>query len=417
MKNFVLGAVFFYLTTSFLSVSIEPSFMYLNCLFAGVLFLISIPYFLKNNFVNYQFLRLLSLYYLAALFSIFFGFVALYVLEFEKIAFFDIELYGRIFNVILFSILSLSIVSLCDYKNYLTVRLVLLCYCVGCALLILTGYWQALSLYLGIGTFPFETRNWVHGFNKTDYDIEARLTGIAAEPSYFVPFVLDFIILSLIVFKSRSLKIIAFTFGIFAMMLSFSPSGYASTFLAFFLAMLFFVRPNSRTIKYLVAFIITMPFLLLLLISKVKNLGYVFDRLSNLSADGRFKSIYETLMQFFDSNIINLLFGYGVTNFKVATQYTDYSALMTSNNLFADVLVEMGVVGFALIVILLSSLFFSIYKSSINNFQKFLTYALFFDLLSTSMIRADYSTSRFFIIIAIIFLLSKYDIYKKRVVK
>ncbi|EIB7036708.1 O-antigen ligase family protein [Acinetobacter baumannii] len=417
MKNFVLGAVFFYLTTSFLSVSIEPSFMYLNYLFAGVLFLISIPYFLKNNFVNYQFLRLLSLYYLAALFSIFFGFVALYVLEFEKIAFFDIELYGRIFNVILFSILSLSIVSLCDYKNYLTVRLVLLCYCVGCALLILTGYWQALSLYLGIGTFPFETRNWVHGFNKTDYDIEARLTGIAAEPSYFVPFVLDFIILSLIVFKSRSLKIIAFTFGIFAMMLSFSPSGYASTFLAFFLAMLFFVRPNSRTIKYLVAFIITMPFLLLLLISKVKNLGYVFDRLSNLSADGRFKSIYETLMQFFDSNIINLLFGYGVTNFKVATQYTDYSALMTSNNLFADVLVEMGVVGFALIVILLSSLFFSIYKSSINNFQKFLTYALFFDLLSTSMIRADYSTSRFFIIIAIIFLLSKYDIYKKRVVK
>lgn len=417
MKNFVLGAVFFYLTTSFLSVSIEPSFMYLNYLFAGVLFLISIPYFFKNNFVNYQFLRLLSLYYLAALFSIFFGFVALYVLEFEKIAFFDIELYGRIFNVILFSILSLSIVSLCDYKNYLTVRLVLLCYCVGCALLILTGYWQALSLYLGIGTFPFETRNWVHGFNKTDYDIEARLTGIAAEPSYFVPFVLDFIILSLIVFKSRSLKIIAFTFGIFAMMLSFSPSGYASTFLAFFLAMLFFVRPNSRTIKYLVAFIITMPFLLLLLISKVKNLGYVFDRLSNLSADGRFKSIYETLMQFFDSNIINLLFGYGVTNFKVATQYTDYSALMTSNNLFADVLVEMGVVGFALIVILLSSLFFSIYKSSINNFQKFLTYALFFDLLSTSMIRADYSTSRFFIIIAIIFLLSKYDIYKKRVVK
>jgi hypothetical protein len=417
MKNFVLGAVFFYLTTSFLSVSIEPSFMYLNYLFAGVLFLISIPYFFKSNFVNYQFLRLLSLYYLAALFSIFFGFVALYVLEFEKIAFFDIELYGRIFNVILFSILSLSIVSLCDYKNYLTVRLVLLCYCVGCALLILTGYWQALSLYLGIGTFPFETRNWVHGFNKTDYDIEARLTGIAAEPSYFVPFVLDFIILSLIVFKSRSLKIIAFTFGIFAMMLSFSPSGYASTFLAFFLAMLFFVRPNSRTIKYLVAFIITMPFLLLLLISKVKNLGYVFDRLSNLSADGRFKSIYETLMQFFDSNIINLLFGYGVTNFKVATQYTDYSALMTSNNLFADVLVEMGVVGFALIVILLSSLFFSIYKSSINNFQKFLTYALFFDLLSTSMIRADYSTSRFFIIIAIIFLLSKYDIYKKRVVK
>lgn len=413
MKNIVLASVFFYLATSFLSVSIEPTFKYINYFFAGILFLISTPYYLRDNLVNYQFWKLLSLYYIAALFSICFGFVVLYVFEFEKTAFLDVQLYGRLLNIILFSTLSLTIVSLCGYKNYFTVRQILLFYSIGCALLILTGYWQALSLYFGIGTFPFETRSWVHGFNKNDYDIEARLTGIAAEPSYFVPFVLDFIILSLIVFKSRFFKISAFIFGAVVMVLSFSPSGYASTFLAFFLAMILFIKPNSKTFKYLIAFLIISPVLFLLLIDKIKNIGYILDRLVNLSEDGRFKSIYEVLMQFFDSNIINLLFGYGVTNFQVASQYTEYSFLVTSNNLYVDVLVEMGVIGLILIVGLLFLLFLNIYKSSNHNFQKFIAYALYFDLLVTSMIRADYSTSRFFIVIALIFLISKYDIDKK----
>ncbi|PJG42965.1 hypothetical protein XA39_10070 [Acinetobacter tandoii] len=413
MKNLVLIAVFFYLMTSFLSVSIEPMFMYVNYFFAGILILLTLPYLFKSKFLNYPFFKLISLYYFAASFSIFFGFVALYALNFEKIAFFDVNLYGRIFNIILFSALSLIIVSFCGYKNYLTVRYVALFYCVGCAFLILTGYWQALSLYWGIGSFPFETRSWVHGFNKSDYDIEGRLTGIASEPSYFVPFVLDFIILSLIAFKRRFLKLSAFAFGAIAMLLSFSPSGYASTFFAFILAMLFFIKPNSSTIKYFSSFLIIAPFLFFMLIAKIKNLGYVFERLSNISEDGRFKSIYDTLIAFFDSNIVNILFGYGVTNFRVASQYTDYSFLMTSNNLFADVLVEMGVVGFFLMLILFFILFYNTYKSSINNYQKFLTYALFFDLLTTSMIRADYSTSRFFIMISLIFLLSKYDVYKR----
>lgn len=413
MKNFMLAAVFFYLTTSFFSVSIEPIFIYVNYFFAGLLFIISIPYFFKSNLLNYQFLKLLSFYYLAATFSIAFGFVFLYVYDFEKIAFIDINLYGRIFNIVLFSLLSWIIVSLCAYKKYLNVKKVIFFYSIGCGLLVVTGYWQSLSLYLGIGSFPFETRSWVHGFNKSEYDIEARLTGIAAEPSYFVPFVLDFMILSLLAFKKRSFSILAFIFGAFIMVLSFSPSGYASTLLAFLLAMLFFIKPNSKITKYLLIIILFIPFIFIFFVDKFRNIGYVIERLSSLSEDGRFRSIYETLVVFFDSNVISLMFGYGATNFIVASQYTNYSFLMTSNNLFADILVETGIIGLGLILCFLLKLFIEIYTSKIDDYQKFLTYALFFDLLATSMIRADYSTSRFFIVIAIIFLLSKYEVYKR----
>lgn len=413
MKNLVLPAMLFYLATSFLLVSIEPTFMYVNYFSALILFLISTPYFFKENFFNSQFLKLLSFYYIAAVFSFIFGFVALYVFEFNKIAFLDINLYGRAFNISLFSMLSLIIVSLCNYEKYITVRRVALFYCLGCAVLILTGYWQALSLYWGIGTFPFETRSWVHGFNKNDYDIEARLTGLAAEPSYFVPFVLDFIILSLIVFKQKTFKFFAFAFGVVAMLLSFSPSGYASTLISFFLAATFFVKFNSKAIKYFMFFIIPIISVFLFLVGRVKNFGYVFDRINNLSEDGRFQSINSFLEVFFESNFINILFGYGVANFKVVSQYTDYNFLFTSNNLFVDVFVEMGIVGLCLMLALFVLLFSKVHKSTINCYQKFLAYALYFDLLVTSMIRADYSTSRFFIIIALIFLFSKYDVYKR----
>lgn len=413
MKGLILPGMFLYLATSFLLVSIEPTFMYVNYFFAIVFFIISSPYFFKNNFFNKQFFKLLSFYYMAALFSVLFGFSALYIFEFNKIILLDVELYGRFFNIIIFSSLSLIIVSLCGCEKYVSVRKIALFYCLGCAVLILTGYWQAVSLYLGIGAFPFETRSWVHGFNKSDYDIETRLTGIAAEPSYFVPFVLDFIILSLLVFKQKSFKIISFVFGILVMVLSFSPSGYASTLIAFLLAMIFFIKLNANTIRYLVFFVIMIPFLLLMLAGNIKSLGYVFDRLDNLSEDGRFQSISSFLNVFFDSNIINLLFGYGVTNFKVVSQYTNYSFLMTSNNLFVDVFVEMGAVGLLLMLGLFLVLFFRVHTSKVDSYQKFIAYALYFDLLMTSMIRADYSTSRFFIIVALVFLVSKYNVFKE----
>ncbi|WP_161595259.1 O-antigen ligase family protein [Acinetobacter haemolyticus] len=399
--------------TSFLSVSIESLFIFINYFFAGIFLLFSAPFFIKNKIFNYDFFKILSFYYISALMSVFLGFIYLYIFEDWRLNFFDISMYGRIFNVVLFSVLSWVIVSLCNYRGYLKVRDVVIFYSIGCAILILTGYWQSLSLYWGIGSFPFETRSWVHGFNKGDYDIEARLTGIAAEPSYFVPFVLDFLILSLIAFKSKSIKITAFIFGACVMILSFSPSGYACTLIAFSLAAILVSKPNIKTFKYLSAFLVVVFVVMVMLLDKVKNVGYVVERLTNLSQDGRFRSIYDTLMVFFDSSFINLMFGYGITNFKVASQYTNYSFLQTSNNLFADVLVEMGFVGLFLMSLLFFNLFIRIFLSARNNYQKFIAYALLFDLIATSMIRADYSTSRFFIMICLIFLLSKYDVYKR----
>jgi len=351
-------------------------------------------------------------YYLAVIISTFFGFLIIYIYDNSIYSFKEIDMYGRFFNIILYSILSWFIVSLSFYnKHFFNPRKIAIFYAFGCFLLILTGYWQALSLYLGVGSFPFETRSMVHGVGKSDYEIEGRLTGIAAEPSFFVPFVLDFMILSLIIFKKNITKFIFFGLATLILFLSFSPSGYVSAFGSLVLSLLLIANFKSKKYIYFMSVLfLSLGLLALTTLDKFKNVGYIIGRLGQINEDPRFLTIYESLSIFFNSNFLTILFGYGVTNFKFASMHTNYSQLETSNNIFADILVEVGVVGLLLILTMFLKLFILIRNSTIYPIQKFVCYALFFDLLITGMVRADYATSRFFIIIALIFLLSKFNV-------
>lgn len=368
----------------------------------------------KNNILSLRFCKLLSLYFIPFILSFFIGFLYLYIFDGDKLRFLEINMFGRFFNVFLFLILSLYISSLVIYKK-IELKNICLAYVLGCFILILTAYWQAISIYLGLIPFPFETRNWVHGFNKEEYEIQSRITGIAAEPSYFVPFVVDFLILLLICFKSKVLKVLLFLLGVFILTLSFSPSGYGSFIFSFLMAYLMVMKWEKKYIKITLisSFLLVSLSFILLFSGGFTSLNYVFERLINLSEDGRFKSFQESLNYFFESNVLNIFFGFGPTNFQVSTFNSNYSALKTSNNLFLDILVEMGLVGLISLLVLFYKLFVNIVKSNFSDFQKFVGFSLFFDLLITSMIRSDYSTSRFFILLVIIYLIGKIDLRVK----
>lgn len=404
--------LFFFLSSSFLSVSFESTWRFVPYFFAIISFSFISIFIYKKKILEKSFFMIIKNYYLAVIISTFLGFLIIYIYDNSIYSFKEIDMYGRFFNIILYSILSWFIVSLSFYnKHFFNPKKIAIFYAVGCFLLILTGYWQALSLYLGIGSFPFETRSMVHGVGKSDYEIEGRLTGIASEPSYFVPFVLDFMILSLIIFTKNFLKLIFFCIAAFVLLLSFSPSGYMSAIGALLFSVFFIANFKSKKYIYLLSSIlIFFTIFFLIMWDKLANVNYVLGRLYSLNEDPRFLTIYETLNIFFNSNVLTILFGYGATNFKFASMQTSYSQFETSNNIFADVLIELGMVGLIFILIMFLRLYFLIRKSSVSVIQKFVCYALFFDLLITGLVRADYATSRFFIIITLIFLLAKFDV-------
>lgn len=404
--------LFFFLSSSFLSVSFESTWRFVPYFFAIISFSFISIFIYKKKILEKSFFMIIKNYYLAVIISTFLGFLIIYIYDNSIYSFKEVDMYGRFFNIILYSILSWFIVSLSFYnKHFFNPKKIAIFYAVGCFLLILTGYWQALSLYLGIGSFPFETRSMVHGVGKSDYEIEGRLTGIASEPSYFVPFVLDFMILSLIIFTKNFLKLIFFCIAAFVLLLSFSPSGYMSAIGALLFSVFFIANFKSKKYIYLLSSIlIFFTIFFLIMWDKLANVNYVLGRLYSLNEDPRFLTIYETLNIFFNSNVLTILFGYGATNFKFASMQTSYSQFETSNNIFADVLIELGMVGLIFILIMFLRLYFLIRKSSVSVIQKFVCYALFFDLLITGLVRADYATSRFFIIITLIFLLAKFDV-------
>ncbi len=407
--------LFCFLSTSFLAVSFDGNSRLINYFFALICFSFISVFIYKKGILDKSFFAIINNYYLAIFLSTFFGFLAVYILDSTIFSFKDINMYGRILNVILFSFLSWFIISLCAYDDkYFYPKKIAIFYAVGCFLLILTGYWQALSIYLGIGSFPFETRSMVHGVGKSDYDIQGRLTGIASEPSFFVPFVLDFMILSLIIFKTNINKFLFFCFGALVLLLSFSPSGYVSAIGSLGLALILVANFKNKTyVTFVSIFLVGSLFFIVNALDKFKNIGYVLGRLENIGEDVRFQTIFEVMDTFLNSNILTILFGYGVTNFKFAALHTNYSIFETSNNVLVDVVVEMGIVGLCLFLGIFLKLFLLIKRSSTDLLQKFICYALFFDLLITGMVRADYASSRFFILIALIVLFSKYNLNKK----
>lgn len=404
VNRLIIFFLFLYLITVTFTVSENIFFIYIHYLFSLLLFIVFSINFLFRGVLDFGFVKILNFYYLGLFLSLIFGFLFNYLFFNYYYNFKELSMYGRFVNIFLFSFLAIFIVSYFSYFN--KEKIFFNFYFFSCFIILISGCWQAISLYLGYFPFPLETRSHIHGVGKEGYEIAGRLTGYAAEPSYFVPFILDFLILSLFVFEKKIYKFLGVSIGLIVMILTFSPSGYLMFIGSFILAFIFIVKLNSKFFLRILFFIsMFVGFIIYKFSEKFLNLGYVFVRLSSFFEDTRFKTTVDILDIFFQSNLVAILFGFGPSNYKFVSKYSKFSYFETSNNTYIDILVEFGMIGLLLFLAMFLYLFLYIRKSHIDIFSKFICYALFFNLLIGGIVRADYASSRFFMLIAIIYLI------------
>lgn len=338
---------------------------------------------------------------------------------------------GRIFNYIGFFFILYGTYILSkqnidnNFQNFFIYKL-LKAYWLGSLLIVFFGVWHAFSMYSGAIPFPFEgMRTNIHG---TDGNLEIsidgvkRLTGICREPSYFAPILIDFILISLVLFNDWK-KYFFVLVGLGLLLLSFSGGGYFNLLMIIGISLTFYYLAVLKrvvvkrkfnfkfvylTIVILFPFIIIIPYML-----ELGLLNIIIARLPHILDIENHSRLYMVVKPFeliLDSNIINIIFGHGIKSYYLL----EYGFFLpdgtpfhhTSNNLFTDFLWEHGVVG----LVFVSYLFIYLFKISnaFSNDKKYIILSLVIHLFSTSIYRGDYASSRFVIIIVFILLLINY---------
>lgn len=286
------------------------------------------------------------------------------------------------------------------------------CYLIGISILVCIGIWQFLNFYFGVPIFEFNARTHIHGVKTTNLVFDKRLTSLASEPSYLVPFIIDGLIIgwALLDFKKYLILIgIPYTF---VLLFSFSSGGYVNIIAIF---VIIFLTPslmrNKNKVKVSITVLCLTIVSLIFFREKIFKFLYPFiGRLDKLFAlkSGRVYSSVMPIIWIVEGSIFNILFGFGPGSYKYAaltkTLPNGKFVNETSNNLFGDLTFETGIIG------LLAILFLFIYllKISSKSFKKTrykkTAFVLVNHLIISSMYRADFVTPRFWIVLTMIVL-------------
>src|SRR5690606_16153596 len=137
--------------------------------------------------------------------------------------------------------------------------------------------------------------------------------------------------------------------------------------------------------------------------SDIESISYLLDRVSSAGDSGRFQVIFLAVDSLLiEHNPFIFLFGHGLKSFQLLSlKYPTDIIVETSNNLYVDVLFECGVLGLLLLIFFLGALYKRIIKISDNRMKMF-GVLIFFDILISSLFRADYATFRFFFLLLLL---------------
>lgn len=411
VNNFFINAIFLFTFTQ-VCLSFIPYGIYFVLLITCIM---GSCFFLKKMKVEKQFFLLIVIFISPVFLSSTVGIIFSLIYE-PKFDYSQLSVLGRISNLILIVISMVFISSYSFKKNYNEEQYLkqMRFYWFGCFILLLTALWQFLDKYVNIVSFPFETRTNVHGTTNI-YAFSGRLTGIAEEPSYLTPFIIDFFIFTFVAIKNKIIRYLMLIFALFILIFTFSPSGYISFCTSFIFASIA-VFKNKITIKKIIFF--SFCIFLLICFSYVMadylyNLEYIFDRLDSADQSARVETIIKAVDLVFDSHFMTILFGHGVKSFALLQQIVTFSSgntfFVTSNNLFVDNLWESGLVG---ILLYLTGFFFvyrMILKCAYSSKQKFIVWFIFFNWVLTSLYRADYANLHFFVLVYFMVILSKFE--------
>lgn len=418
MEKIYLNSLLLFSFFSCLSVCNENIPETWNYLIIFSFLLISIVrFFVKRKIVNDFFFKILIFCFFLPLFlSIIVSFFNVNLLSENKdyVNYFFKDSLGRKINILVFFLIFIGINSIIKNNNKYMLKKILKSYVLGVTIFIsIVGLWQVLNKYFNI-PIPFElnSRTHIHSAGTVASFLKIRLTGLANEPSYAAPYLIDVIILSYL-FRYKKL----FIFNLFILLLTYSGGGYIDLL---FLFMLIFFHKGLARRKIKVSIIILSIFFILSLISS--NYSKFFELfspvLNRFSSEHDLFSIkynirsYMVIMPFvwifLEKGFFPYFFGMGTGSFKYLSNtkffYDGRSVHITSNNLFSDFVYECGYIGLVLLIIMFILLFKRLeknFKKNKNIYNK-VNLILFFHLIVSSLYRADFLSSRFFLIISFI---------------
>lgn len=379
-----------------------------------LLLFLSIYYYSKSTIVDEKLLIFLTFFIFPSLL----GIVSLpisYYFENTRFNYEELNIFGRLFNVF---ILSFLILFIHKYTNTKDPGLFFRWYKYGLFILILTALWHALSIHTNFIDFPFDTRSHLHGAYGHDYSFSGRVTGLASEPSYFVMFTIDFIIL-LLIFNKGLVRNILIVMTIILLILSLSPSGYISFFGAFvgayFLTEIKFIKRLTLKQIIVMLFLIFLSIFGTFYLLSIEILDYIIKRITNpeMLQSARVYMSYMPFVWASESNIFSFLFGHGVKSYSIiGTVFNVPSGEpvhVTSNNFYVDTFWEAGLIGLLILMSFFIYLFKKIFKSKFGRLQVFIMFFIFFDLFLSGVFRADFASMRYFIMLYLLFVLLHND--------
>jgi|GEM_PF-6626041 len=324
------------------------------------------------------------------------------------------QTFGRMANVTIYLLFFLFTIDIKNRDNISTNKL-FRAYIIGCYILLFFGIWQILSMMFNVPFLNISTRTHIHSMDKSALPqfLNMRVTSIAEEPAYLIPFLIDAIIILFYTSKKY------FSIALFAICLLFtlSLSGYANFFLIA-IVMCFFIKNTKTGLAIKTSSSIIGSF-------AVGSIGTIVSAViarfkwSELIESGRLQEMIIPLnYMIFDAPLYNQIFGFGPKGMGYLSTFLTYTTgwnaggliAVTSHFIFIDLFVEHGIIGLAAIVLLFYYLYLlsaKVYKITKTR----LAQILWLNLLITSLYTSDYASPRFTIII--LFLLCLYKDAKK----
>lgn len=330
------------------------------------------------------------------------------------------HMFNRLFLVIANITILLGLIRITSGKSYVQKFTLIRKYYYGLIIMAFVGVWQFISYFTAIPFLNLETRSHIHSVAEgTTFLISTRLTSLSNEPSFLAPLMIDLMILSLLFAKKKNYQ---FIIALFVLIFSFSGGGYVNLFFLFLAFIWIYGKYKEIRIKkkYL---LLGVFFALIFVLSAVSNLEFMNELFSPILGRGaelytthssRNWMIVRTFTRVLEGSFLNSLFGYGPNSilFLRLTEALPNGRMfhVTTNNIFADAVFELGYFGFLMYLYFFWKLFSISLNSLKNNKYKFVGCLMTVHLFLSSMYRGDYMTSRFWIIVFIIMTLGKIEI-------
>lgn len=263
------------------------------------------------------------------------------------------------------------------------------------------GIWQILGNLFGIWVPHIETRGDLYSARALGI---GRVTSIADEPSYLAPFLIDAILI-LLYLKKKKLSILLTLVLIFSL----SFGGFSEVVILLFAYLSFSSKKNLVKVVSIIIGVFVFLFIFFpniielatLIIQSRAELQEGFDP----SQTSRTAMIVYPISKWSEFDIISLLLGYGPGSSKYLLDANPNEALFTtSNNIYADLIYEEGIIGVTSFIILLIKLW--MYFEKIKKDNRIISRLFIIHIALSSLYRADYSGARYtalFIIILIFY--------------